>query len=102
MARAFSGKAVMNGPNVPNVPFAPTRQPTRALRAGLLALPDITSGGIFGAYDMFAHVGRFPAIDSRAAVPGRRIEPVIVAPRRETLRSSSGLTITPHCSTADC
>ena len=99
MPRAFSGKAAMNGPNVPS---APTRQPTRALRAGLLALPGITGGGIFGAYDMFAHVGTFPSLDGRTTLPGRRIEPVIVAPRGETLRSSSGLTITPHCSIADC
>src|SRR5688572_15058405 len=98
MARAFSGKPVMNGSNVP---VQPARRATHPLRVGLLALPDIKGGGIFGMYDIVAHAGLYPPLDGRATAAGRRVEPVIVAPRREMLRSSAGLMIAPHCSIAD-
>src|SRR5687768_2745995 len=98
MTHAFSGKAVTNGPNVP---LSTARLPTRALRLGILALPEITGAGIFGMYDLFAHINTLPRLDGRRTPESRRVELTIVAPRQEMLRSATGLAIVPHCSMAD-
>lgn len=98
MTRTFSGKAVTNGANVP---LAAGRQPIDPLRVGILALPGITGAGIFGMYDLFAHVNELPRLDGRRPVDRRRIELTIVAPRHEMLQSATGLAIVPHCSLVD-
>ena len=98
MTQGFSGKAVTNGSNVPRTLG---RRSNDALRVGILALPEITGAGIFGIYDLFAHVNMLTRLDGRRPVESRRIELMIVAPRQEMLRSATGLVILPHATMAD-
>ena len=98
MTHGFSGKAAMNGSNVPRTTV---RQSNDAVRVGILALPEISGAGIFGIYDLLAHVNILPQLDGRRPVESRRVEVVIVAPRQEMLRSATGLVILPHATLAD-
>ncbi|MDF2772994.1 MAG: transcriptional regulator, AraC family with amidase-like domain [Geminicoccaceae bacterium] len=98
MTHAFSGKAVTDGPIAP---LTPARPPNHALRVGILAVPEITGAGIFGMYDLFAHVNLLPRLDGRKAAECRRIELTIVAPRQETMQSATGLAIVPQRAIAE-
>ena len=98
MTSRFSGKAVTNGANAP---LTPARAPNHSLRVAILALPEITGSGIFGMYDLFAHVNTLPRLDGRSTAECRRVEVAIVAPRRDMLRSGTGLAIVPDSPIAD-
>jgi transcriptional regulator GlxA family with amidase domain len=98
MTRASSGKALTNRSNVP---LAPARFSNEPLRVGILALPEVTGAGIFGMYDILAHVNLLPRLDGRRAAVARRVEVTIVAPTNEMMRSSTGLAIVPHRTLAD-
>lgn len=71
------------------------------LRIGLLALPDVTGTGLFAMYDLFGNVSMPPPLAGREPAARRNVEQTIVAPRKDMLRSASGLAVAPHATLAD-